>query len=232
MAKSNTVLGDVAQSMLEKRLLPSGTKGTYLLPGTETTVRGKDAAVKALVEAAESADATATTSNALAQALIAQKVHDLADKGRTQIQIASEVNMDITHVGDLLRWAAADPIIWSDEAELQKKVVADRDKSKTSWAGIAIRAGVSKGTIQRLYKEAGKDPHKSDIGKGGRRKDTYSSGSKAPAKTTKPADKKPAGKKPVGKKPVAGKTGVKKPVSKPVSKSTGKSAGKSEDTPF
>lgn len=229
-SKSKSSLGDVAQSMLEKRLLPSGTKGTYLLPGTDTTVRGKDAAIKALVSAAGDKDATATTRNALAQAEAAQKVHDLAEQGRTQLEIAAEVNMDITHVGDLLRWAAAEPIIWQDEDELQRKVVTERDKSKTSWAGIAIRAGVTKGVIQRLYKNAGKDPHKSDIGKGGRRKETYSSGPKAETKTKKTVTKKAPAKssaKPAGKKAPA-KSAGKRTVKKPV----GKGTVKTEDTPF
>lgn len=231
MAKTTSSLGDITQAMLEKRLLPTGTKGTYLLPGTDETVRGKSNAVKALVKAAGADDATATTRNALSQAEIAQQVHDLAEQGKTQKEIAETVSMDITHVGDLLRWAGADPIIWQDEDELQKKIVAERDKEKTSWAGIAICAGITKGRAQRLYREAGKDPHKSDIGKGGRRKDTYHSGPKKSA--AKPKAKSGA-KKSTGKKKASSKSGAKKKTTSSKKKATSskKASTKSEDTPF
>lgn len=210
---SNEKLGPVALSYLEKRLLPQGSN--WLIPGTDRTERSKKAAVAALVEEAGKKDASPRVKSVLATAQMAQKAIDLNEQGLDHLSIADEVSANITLVGDLIRWANEPGIAWSSEEELAKKVVALR-KDGVSWSGIAIRAGVTKGVVQRLFKEAGGgDPHKSDIGKGGRRKDTYHTGV---AEKPKP---KPKAKKATKPKPKATK-----------SKAAPKKAPNTEDAPF
>lgn len=201
-AKTKSGLGEVAEQFIEKRLIPTGKQGVYRIPGTDREERGKAAAIAATVEEAGKEGASATLRSVVENAKIAQEAHRLRDSGMSQQEIAEKVGLNITHVGNLLRWATAEPITWSDYDDLAPKIAEARDKEKISWAGIAMRAGVTKGVVQSLYREqTQKDPHKSDIGKGGRRKDTYHSGpkkeekKKAAKKTPKKATSKKASSK-------------------------------------
>jgi hypothetical protein len=47
-------------------------------------------------------------------------------------------------------------------------ILKDRDEKQMGWVEIATQYGITKGTAQKMYREAGGDPHKSYIGKGGR----------------------------------------------------------------
>ncbi len=233
MAKAK-VIGEIVEAMIEKMLRPGGKKGSYLIPGTDQVVRGKAAAVKAFVEAANDKDASPRTRTLMERALMAQRVSDLAESGMSQADISDEVSADSTVVGDLIRWAAESPIIWSDEDELAVKVVAARDDDQLAWAGIAIKAGVTKSLVQKLYRQVGKNPDKSDIGKGGRRKATYHSGVKAKPVAKKAAPKKATGKKAAPKrvvKKVAKKRTVKKAAPKRVVRKTTAKA-KGDGQPF
>lgn len=201
-AKAKSELGEVAEQFIEKRLIPTGKQGVYRIPGTDREERGKAAAIAATIEEAGKEGASATLRSVVENAKIAQEAHRLRDSGMSQREIAEKVGLNITHVGNLLRWATAEPITWSDYDDLAPKIAEARDKEKISWAGIAMRAGVTKGVVQSLYREqTKKDPHKSDIGKGGRRKDTYHSGpKKEEKKAAKKTSKKVAPKKATSKK--------------------------------
>lgn len=48
------------------------------------------------------------------------------------------------------------------------RIRSARDKDLMSWPAIAAKFGITKAAVQKLYREAGGDPHASYIGKGGR----------------------------------------------------------------
>jgi hypothetical protein len=48
------------------------------------------------------------------------------------------------------------------------KVQRDRDQGNMSWPAIMAKYGITKAKVQKLYREAGGDPHASYIGHGGR----------------------------------------------------------------
>lgn len=56
----------------------------------------------------------------------------------------------------------------ASESATPAKVKRDRDNGMMSWPAIAAKYGTTKAAIQKLYREAGGDPHASYIGKGGR----------------------------------------------------------------
>lgn len=82
-------------------------------------------------------------------------------------EIAKEVGLSIGRCQMLFKIGEA-----QRDGTVQKptpaKVLKDRDQGKMSWDAIAVKYGMDKPNAQRLYREAGGNPHTSFIGKGGR----------------------------------------------------------------
>jgi hypothetical protein len=118
---------------------------------------------------------------------LAPKVLKARKAGKSWAEIKDELGVDQPKGQVLIKIAALKPedrIKHTTEGQLQKAVVKER-KAGTSWADIAVRAGVTIGAVKAAYEAAtGESAAESRV--------------KAPAKAAKPAAKKTAAK-PVAK---------------------------------
>lgn len=73
-------------------------------------------------------------------------------------------------------------------------IMKDRDEGQLGWVELAAKYGITKATAQKMYREAGGDPHTSYVGRGGRYF-SHESNVNRPAKVATPAPKKTAAKK-------------------------------------
>jgi hypothetical protein len=114
---------------------------------------------------------------------LAPKVLKARKAGKSWAEIKDELGVDQPKGQVLIKIAALKPedrIKHTTEGQLQKAVVKER-KAGTSWADIAVRAGVTIGAVKTAYEAAtGESAAESRV--------------KAPAKAAKPAAKKTAAK--------------------------------------
>lgn len=94
------------------------------------------------------------------------RVATMRAEGQKWPEIASELGISLGKAQ--LLGAVADGEAAGVKTATPALVRRDRDELKMGWVAIAVQYGLSKAATQKLYKEAGGDPHASYVGKGGR----------------------------------------------------------------
>lgn len=90
------------------------------------------------------------------------------NKGDKYGEIASDLNITVGKAIYLFECANQEPIAWTNENDLAKKIVAAR-KENQSWGIISARVSLPEGKVRKIWSDTtGQDARGQRIGKGGR----------------------------------------------------------------
>lgn len=132
---------------------------------------------------------------AQAQEVRRNEIVNLRDSGKSWEEIAKQLGIHQTRAHTEYLYATTER---ADVEATPARIKKERDAG-SPWVQLAARYGITKGAAQKLYREAGADPHASYIGKGGRyhgheEKIAHLKSEKAPAQPRKGRSTAPAGK--------------------------------------
>lgn len=142
----------VAKKVAAKKVTPKKVNGSKVDPAVAATKKAATEAAKVAREKEKDSQIT--------------EVMRLRSEGQKWPEVAAATGLSLGKAQLLFQ------IGEGRKAGVRKPTPAlvrhDRDVEKMGWGEIMARYGLSKGGAQNLYREAGGDPHKSYVGKGGR----------------------------------------------------------------
>jgi hypothetical protein len=152
------------------------------------------------------------------------KITDLRGEGMKFADISKELGIAGSRIQFLYETGQA-RLAGNVKKATPAAILKERDENMLSWVQIAAKFGITKAVTQRLYREAGGDPHTSVIGKGGRYGSFEDATAKARAKASaeRKGEPTPKATKKVATKKVA-PAPVKKTAAAPAKATTKKAA--------